>query len=210
MLEVLRIQLPVTAKVTSVKEDVASVTDDVLVQAVVSGDDAAYELIFERYRRPMTRLVARFFRERSDIEECVQQAFTKAFFSLKNYRGDGTSFKSWLSRIAVNICYDEFRRRQRKGENLFTEMSTEESEYVESLVDRRQTGTDNSLIAAQLVDKVMADLAPEDRIAMQLVYSEEYSLDEAASVIGITSSSLKSRLFRCRGQIKRRFGHIFR
>ena len=209
--EVLNISLQTKAQFSAVEftgEDATS--DERLVQAVLDGDESAFETIFDRYRRPMTRVVGRFFRERSDIEEFVQQSFTKAYFSLKKFRGgEDRSFQAWMTRIAVNVCYDEFRRRQRKAENTFSEMSDEENDYVESLVDGRGAPADNTLVAAQLAEKMLASLDADDRMAMTMVYSQDYSLDEAANVIGITTSNLKSRLFRCRNHIRKRFGHLF-
>ncbi|MEQ1924418.1 MAG: RNA polymerase sigma factor [Pyrinomonadaceae bacterium] len=185
--------------------------DDQLVEAVLAGDDDAFAEIFDRYKLPLTRTVGRFFRERTEVEEFVQQSFTKVYFSLKRYRGgEERSFAAWLSRIAVNVCYDEFRRRQRKGENLFSEMSDEENDFVASVADGKQVTADKSLQAKQLAEKVLAGLDPGDRIAMALVYSEDYSIDEVARAIGISQSNLKSRLFRCRNQIRKRFSHLFR
>lgn len=208
--EVLKTSLQPNAQFIAVEfTDEVQASDEELVQAVIGGDERAFEMIFERYRRPITRVVGRFFRERSDIEEFVQQSFTKAYFSLKNFRGGESSFQAWMTRIAVNVCYDEFRRKQRKGENLFTEMNDEENSYVESIADGKAVTTDNSMIAAQLVDKVLSSLDADDRLAMTLVYSQDYSLDEAARVIGISTSGLKSRLFRCRNHIRKRFGHLF-
>lgn len=208
--EVLKASLQSNAQFIAVEfTDEVQASDEELVQAVIGGDERAFEMIFERYRRPITRVVGRFFRERSDIEEFVQQSFTKAYFSLKNFRGGESSFRAWMTRIAVNVCYDEFRRKQRKGENLFAEMNDEENSYVESIADGKAVTTDNSMIAAQLVDKVLSSLDADDRLAMTLVYSQDYSLDEAARVIGISTSGLKSRLFRCRNHIRKRFGHLF-
>jgi RNA polymerase sigma-70 factor, ECF subfamily len=209
--EVLKISLQTTTQFPAIEfVDEVHVSDGALVQAVLSGDNAAFKVIFEKYKRPMTRVVSRYFRERSDIEEFVQQCFTKVYFSLKNFRGGGdAAFPAWMTRIAVNVCYDEFRRRQRKAENLFSEMSDEENDYVETLVDGRRPSVESLMIAAQLAEKVLAGLDTEDRMAMTLVYSEDYSLDEAAGAIGITTSNLKSRLFRCRNHIRKRFGHLF-
>lgn len=188
----------------------AHASDERLVRAVLEGDETAFEEIFDRYRRPMTRVVSRFFRDRCDIEEFVQQCFTKTYFSLKKFRGgEDRSFAAWMTRIAVNICYDEFRRRGRKAENLFTEMSDEENDYVETLVDGRRPSAETSMVAAQLVEKILAGLDVEDRMAMTLVYSQDYPLDEVAQAIGITTSNLKSRLFRCRNHIRKRFGYLF-
>lgn len=209
--EVLKIGLQTQTQFPAVEfTDEVQTSDDVLVQAVLGGDERAFEQLFERYKRQMARAVGRFFRERADIEEFVQQAFTKAYFSLKHFRGGDATFKSWITRIAINVCYDEFRRRQRKGENLFAEMSDDEQDYIETIVDGNHRSADSSLIAAQLVEKIMAGLDADDRVAMTMVYSEDYSLEEAAAVIGITTSSLKSRLFRCRNHVRKRFGHFFR
>lgn len=190
--------------------DAKPASDGQLAALVLEGDDAAFAKIFDRHKRLVTRTVGRFFRERADVEEFVQQSFTKAYFSLKSYRGDeDVAFAAWLKRIAVNVCYDEFRRRQRKGESLFTDMSGDETDYVASIIDHNHRLVDFDLQVAQIAERILSSLAPDDRVAMTLVYSQDYSLDEAADAIGITTSNLKSRLFRCRNHIKKRFGHLF-
>ncbi len=210
--EVINISLQREAQLPTIEfADDAPIADERLVQMTLAGDETAFAEIFERYKRPMTKVVARYFRERTEIEEFVQQCFTKAYFSLRNFRGgEDRSFAAWMTRIAVNVCYDEFRRRGRKGESLFSEMSDAENDYVSSVIDGREPTADRSLIATQLAERVLSTLAPKDRIAITLVYSEDYSLGEAADAIGITTSNLKSRLFRCRNQIRTRFGHLFR
>ncbi len=206
--EVLNINLQTD---TRSQADVTPASDEQLVQAVLGGDETAFAVIFERYTRPMTRVVSRFFRERSDIEEFVQQSFTKAYFSLKKYRGgEDNSFPAWMTRIAVNVCYDEFRRRGRRAESLVTDLSSDESDYLETVADGRKPSVERSLAARQLTEKILSVLDEQDRIALTLVYSEDYSLSEVAEAIGISTSNLKSRLFRCRNQIKIRFGHLFK
>jgi RNA polymerase sigma-70 factor (ECF subfamily) len=185
-------------------------TDDELAAAVIGGDERSYEILFQRHRRAVAGVIGNIFRETTDIEEIIQQAFTKAYFSLSKFRGGECSFKTWLIRIAINTSYDELRRRKRRSERLFTEMSEEETAYVDSLNDDSAPRADNSLIARQLADKLLSTLSPEDRIAVVMVYSEQCSLDDAASAIGISTSSLKSRLFRFRSTVKTRFGHLFR
>ena len=188
----------------------SSVTDIDLVRSVLDGDEQAFREIFDRHRLLVTRVVSRFFRDRSEIEECVQIAFTKTYFSLKAFRGGrGDSFPAWLTRIAVNVCYDEFRRRQRRPESRFAEMETDDTAFVESVSDGKAGTTETDLVSAQLAEKILSSLDARDRIAMTLVYSEDYSLTDAAEIIGISASNLKSRLFRCRNHIKQRFGHLF-
>ncbi len=209
--EVIKVRLQSETQLHGIEfAEETAVSDERLVHLVLAGDESAFAEIFERYKRPMTRVVGRYFRERADIEDLVQQSFTKAYFSLKSFKGgDDRSFAGWLTRISVNVCYDEFRRKTRKGERLFAEMSTDEADYVETVVDVNRPSAETSIIATQLAEKVLSSLDIKDRIAITLVYSENHSLSEVADAIGITTSNLKSRLFRCRNQIKQRFGHLF-
>ena len=209
--EVLKINLQTSVEIPAINvSEKIVVSDDKLVAAVLAGDEAAFAEIFDRYKLQMTRTVGRFFRDRGEAEEFVQVSFTKAYFSLKKYRGgEDRSFPAWLTRIAVNVCYDEFRRRQRKGESLFSEMSDEENDFISTIADGRQRTAADSFQAGQLAEKILAGLDPGDRVAMTLVYSEDYSIDDVAKAIGISQSNLKSRLFRCRKHIRKRFGHLF-
>lgn len=188
----------------------SSITDEELVRAVLDGEEQAFAEIFDRHRLLVTRVVGRFFRDRSEIEECVQLSFTKTYFSLKYFRGErDKSLPAWLTRIAVNVCYDEFRRRGRRPESRFSEMDDEGAAFIESISDANAGSAEASLVSAQLAEKILSTLDPRDRIAMTLVYSEDYSLNEAAEIIGISTGNLKSRLFRCRNHIRERFGHFF-
>jgi len=189
--------------------DGSEATDESLVRAVLDGDEQAFAEIFERYKRGITRVVSRFFRDRSEIEEFVQQAFTKIYFSLDRFRGGrGDSFPAWVTRIAVNICYDEFRRRNRRGESSFSDLDDGDISFAESVVDKDVSGPDTALAAAELAERILSSLDPRDRIAMTLVYSEDYSLYDVANILGIPTSTLKSRLFRCRNQIRNKFKYL--
>ena len=88
-------------------------------------------------------------------------------------------------------------------------METDDTAFVESVSDGKAGTTETDLVSAQLAEKILSSLDARDRIAMTLVYSEDYSLTDAAEIIGISASTLKSRLFRCRNHIKQRFGHLF-
>ncbi len=191
--------------------DPSAMSDSQLVAAVVAGEESAFEEIFNRYRRHVARTVGRFFREQDDIEEFLQQSFTKTYFSLNKFKGnEDSSLAAWITRITINVCYDEFRRRERTRGAHSTTLSEDENDHLEMMTDERAVSAEDSVLRAQLADKVLTSLTPKDRMAVTLVYSQDYSIDEAAGLLGMTSSSLKSRLFRCRNQLKARFGYLFR
>src|SRR3989441_7195932 len=106
--------------IVAARESVAPESaDDELVRGVLSGNEAAFELLFERHRRAVTRLAYRFFYRREQVEDIVQESFASAYFALSSYRGgQERSFIAWLTRITVRTCYDALRRAKRTESSL--------------------------------------------------------------------------------------------
>ena len=181
----------------------SSQTDAVLVKAVLAGDETAFALIFERYRRLVAHLISRFFYGREEIEEFVQQSFTKVYFSLKDFRGErGKSLAAWISKVTINICYDELRRRERRPENRFGDLSEEENTALERIAQSDIESAESSLIKRDLAEKLLSNLEVPDRLALTLFYGEEFSVEEVAELVGWSQSNVKTRLFRARNYLR--------
>ncbi len=177
-------------------------TDEELVRAVLAGDDAAFSEIFDRYKRLVVHLVGRFFNRRELIEECSQVAFTKAYFSLKDFRGGkDKSFASWISRVTVNVCYDELRKRKRRPEDLFTELGTAEAEYLDNVAAGGADG-EKDFVNRELANKLLSALDAKDRLAVTLYHGEEMSVKEVAEAVGWSESNVKVRLMRARNYLR--------
>ena len=184
-------------------ESAAAQTDDALVKAVLAGDDAAFDVIFERYRRLVVHLTGCFFYRREEIEELAQKSFTKIYFSLKDFRGRReTSLAAWLSKITINVCYDELRRRKRRPENRFADLSDEEKEILERITESASENAEASLLKRDLAEKLLSKLEASDRVALMLFYVEECSVEEVAELVGWSPSNVKTRLFRARNFLR--------
>lgn len=188
----------------------SEITDDELVKLVLAGDEAAFACVFERYRKLVVHLVSRFFRQRQEIEDIVQQAFTKIYFSLKDFRGGhDKSFSAWLSRLTINACYDELRKRGRRSENLFSEFTDEERHCFEQIVAENSPNAEKSLVTKDLAEKVLSQLDAKERLALTLLHGEDFSVAEVARLVGWSESNVKTRLFRCRNNLRNIFRHLF-
>jgi RNA polymerase sigma-70 factor (ECF subfamily) len=209
--ETIKINPIQSVNLTALKANAPSeVTDAELVKLVLAGDETAFADIFERYRKLVIHLVSRFFRGREEIEDISQQAFTKIYFSLKAFRGGHEkSFSAWASRLTINACYDELRRRGRRSENLFSEFSDEEREYFESIAAEDSGDAERSLVARDLAEKVLSHLDAKERLALTLLHGEDFSVAEVASIVGWSESNVKTRLFRCRNNLRSIFSHLF-
>lgn len=192
-------------------QETASVSDEELVKAVLTGDEAAFSLIFERYRKLSIHLISRFFRQREEIEDIVQQSFTKIYFSLKDFRGGHEkSFSAWISRLTVNVCYDELRKRQKRSENLFSEFSVEEQDLLNGMVEENHSDAEKKLASKDLAEKLLSRLEAKERVAMTLIYGEDFSVAEVAKIVGWSESNVKTKLFRCRQHLRNIFDKLIK
>jgi len=172
------------------------------------GDEAAFEELFHRHRRRVALIAARFFRERAQIEEVVQESFAKAFFALGEFTNlRDASFAAWLARIAFNACYDELRRRKRRPEASLGELSEEEAGHLR---ERLRGGVDAeaAAISRDLAAKLLARLAPEDRLVLVMLDVEGLSVADIAGTLGWTASKVKVRAHRARAQLRRVLGRF--
>lgn len=205
---------PVQAvKLTAAKLSAApsEIADDELVRLALAGDETAFACLFERYRRLVVHLVSRFFNRREEIEDLSQQSFTKIYFSLKDFRGGhDKSFSSWLARLTINSCYDELRRQRLRSENLFSDFSAQEREHFEQITAGNSKDTEKSLVAKDLAEKVLSHLDARERLALTLLHGEEFSVAEVAKIVGWSESNVKTRLFRCRNNLRNIFSHLLK
>ena len=181
--------------------------DEELVKYALAGDEAAFAQIFERYRRLVVHLTGKFFRRREEIEEMSQQSFAKIYFSLSDFRGGhDKAFAGWLSKVTVNVCYDELRKRQRRSESVFSDFTEEEREYFSKYVRDESADAESKAVNRDLAEKMFAQLKAEERTALTLMYGEEMSVAEIAKTMGWSESNVKTRIMRCRNSLRKLFG----
>ncbi|HVF89441.1 MAG TPA: RNA polymerase sigma factor [Blastocatellia bacterium] len=178
-------------------------SDESLAANASSGDEAAFERLFERHRRRVARIAGRFFNRSERVEEVVQDVFTKVYFALDDYSAErGPSFAAWLSRIAINSCYDHLRRIRRRAESSFTE---EDGALVGARLGGRARNNDmeTAVITRDLAQKLLARLSPDDRMVLTLLDAQEMSVSDIAELTGWSVSKVKVRAHRARLALRR-------
>lgn len=178
----------------------AEKSDSQLVELILTGDETAFEILFERYKRLVASIAGRYFRRPEQIEEVIQISFTKVYFQLKNYRGEqNSSIAGWLARITTNICFDLLRVQKRKPENLLCEYSEPESESLFAAA----TNTESGVIERDLAEKLLSQLRDEDRALLQMLDMEEMTIKEISEITGWSISKIKVRAFRARRVLRK-------
>jgi RNA polymerase sigma factor (sigma-70 family) len=143
----------------------------------------------------------RFFRQRNLVEDAAQEVFLKAFTQLGSYEGRG-SMEGWLTRIATNTCLNILRASKRRPELTTADLTEDQDRWLDQQLSNAAgemyRSAENQVVAADLADRLLETLSPEDRLALTLIDGEDASVSEVAVITGWSESKVKVRAFRAR------------
>jgi RNA polymerase sigma-70 factor (ECF subfamily) len=184
-----------------------------LASRAAQGDENAFAEIVRRYSPRVFRFAGRFFRRYSLVEEAAQEVFLKAFLQLKNFEGRG-SLEGWLTRITVTTCINLLRTAKRQPELTISDLTDDETAWLEekllNLSAARHRSEEDKLIAADLVNRVLESLPPEDTIVLTMIDGEGASIKEAAALTGWSESKVKVKAFRARKRMREALQKLLR
>jgi RNA polymerase sigma-70 factor (ECF subfamily) len=173
-----------------------------LARQAQDGDESAFAEIVRRYSPRVFSTASRFFRQRSLVEEAAQEVFLKAYTQLGSFEGRG-SLEGWLTRIATNTCLNMLRGAKRRPELTVSDLSEEEDQWLENQAPAsEQRSVEQNLVAADLADRLLSVLSPEDQQALLMIDGEQASIKEVAAATGWSESKVKVRAFRARKKIR--------
>jgi RNA polymerase sigma-70 factor (ECF subfamily) len=177
-------------------------TDAELIAAVLKGDIASFEPLVRKYSPRLFATVRRYARRESEVEDIVQDIWTKAFHKLGGFRSEAP-FEHWLMRLAVRTCYDALRSHQRNRELNFSELGQAESDWLDHFVADPAGADEHAAAARELVQRLLAQLSPPARLIITLLEIEERSVKEIAQLTGWSVSLVKVRAFRARAEMRK-------
>lgn len=182
-------------------------SDAELIADVLRGDTGRFELLVARYLPRVFATVRRYARRESEVEDIVQEIWIKAFQKLGTYRAEAP-FEHWLMRLAVRTCYDFLRAHRRNKELTFTELSDEESDWLERYGASDREGGESADAAKALVGRLLDMLSPASRLIITLLEIEDRSVKEIARITGWSVPLVKVRAFRARAEMKKCLARI--
>jgi RNA polymerase sigma-70 factor, ECF subfamily len=168
---------------------VAEPTDAALAASAVGGDTAAFETLVRRHYAAVWRIAFLSVREEMAAEELTQDTFLRAYRSLAGWRGDA-SLRTWLATICRRLCIDRARLKQLEM------VAAPDFEAVAGSTSEAEALADRFDLQAAL-DRLPAD----DREAFLLVHHYGYSSFEAASLLDVPASTVRTRVSRARERL---------
>lgn len=182
-----------------------SLSDEQLVLKIQSGDRAAFEQIYWRYKDRIIGIVYGIVRNREDAYELTQEVFARVYQHIDKYQ-PGTSFSTWVFRIANNLAIDKFRRRKTASETKFdndfqANYATNDSALGPALGITPEHACECSELREQ-ISAALASLSEKQRAAITLCDIDGLSYKEIADVLNIQIGTVMSRLHYARTNLQ--------
>ena len=177
-------------------------TDAELIAAVLQGDTASFEPLVAKYSPRVFATARRYARRESEVEDIVQEVWTKSFQKLSSFRGEAP-FEHWLMRLAVRTCYDFLRGHQRNRETNFSALTEPETDWLDRFVAEPGSASEHSAAAKQLIDRLLEQLSPPARLIITLLEIEDRSVKEISRLTGWSVPLVKVRAFRARAEMRK-------
>ncbi len=170
-----------------------------LIHAALRGDDNAYKQLMRKYHDAIYNFIFRMVHNKEQVEDLTQEAFIKAFASLKSFNEE-FAFSTWLYKIATNHCIDFVRKKKLQTFSIDKPIDSRESDYTFEIPDESYEA-DRVLIGNQravLLTSAIDSLPPKYRKVIQMRHVDEKSYEEIAKLLKLPIGTVKAHIFRAR------------
>ena len=175
------------------------------VQRVRQRDEDAARALFRHLYPLVARLVRSHLPRRTSPEDLMQTVFMKVFANLDRFSG-AVPLEHWVSRIAINACLNQLAAEKARPELRWADLSEEQAQTLEEVTaGPEELDPSQNLAAREMVEKLLAQLAPADRLVLTLLHLEGRSVEEVRQITGWYVPVIKVRAFRARRKLRKYF-----
>jgi RNA polymerase sigma-70 factor (ECF subfamily) len=173
--------------------------DTALMLRVQAGDDSAFDLLVERFRRPMVGFMYRMAHNQAIAEELAQEVFLRVYRSRQSYAAEA-KFSTWLYRIATNLALNHVRdtRNERVHGGISLDEPDEDTGKPLDVADQHRSVEEDMLRRERMnaIRKQVESLPEKQRMAVIMHKYQEMDYREIAGALKMSESAVKSLLFR--------------
>jgi RNA polymerase sigma factor (sigma-70 family) len=162
-----------------------------LIEQAKRGNKQAFTELIERSKRQVFYQAYGMLNDRQEAEDIVQEAFMKAYFSLKQL-GSPYAFTAWLSRIVYHLCQDRIKKRDKQDAltRKWLNEKIDNANHSRNQIEQKQLGID--------LHRAMQALTLEHRTVLILREIQGLSYQEIANILGVPEGTVKSRIHKAR------------
>lgn len=164
------------------------------IKEVLKGNKQAYAHIINKYKNPLYATILRMTKNPQDAQDLVQEAFIKVYSQLEKFEQKG-SFSSWLYRVAINHCMDEFRKKSYTIKKVeMDEGNTVNPNHPEIVFLKKEKN--------RQLERLIATLPEDERMIILLRYVNELGYREISEMMDISLTNVRNKLHRAKKKMR--------
>ncbi len=187
--------------------DWSGMTDAEIMLQVRDGDDAGYDILIEKYRRPIINFMFRMVHNQAVAEELAQEVFLRVYRSRQTYRAEA-KFTTWLYRIATNLGVNHARdtKHERAAQNVYLDEPDPETGTTPDVADQTASVEENLLRDERMraIRQHVMALPERQRNAVLMHKYQGLDYKQIGEVLKLSESATKSLLFRAYQTLRER------
>lgn len=175
-------------------------TDIEIIHNVINGDINAFETIIKRYDSLLYKIARGYRYSHEDSQDLMQETYINIYKNLTKFE-NRSSFKTWITRIILNLCYQKKRKPSFINEEMTLSNISDKSEALKAFSQTVEKITENKELGKILEDAVH-EIPETYRMVFILREVNGMSIAETASSLSLTESNVKVRLNRAKAMLK--------
>lgn len=175
------------------------ITDTYVIDQVLGGNIAIYEVLIRRYNTKLYRVAKGILKDEDDIEDAMQNTYIKAYEKLSQFKNEA-QFPTWLTRILINEALASQKRSRKHLPLDIKHFEIQEQEYHSDIEDEEKLEMRQN--AKKLLEAAIANLPGKYRSIFMLREIEQLSVNNTAELLNISVENVKVRLHRAKTMLK--------
>ena len=172
-------------------------TDEIMVQAVLTGDRDAFSVLVERYKRGISNFIGASVRSSADVADLSQETFLRAYAHLGTFNPNLGKFSTWVYHIARNVVRTHLGKSQRRPQTAeIGDERTIENMLPDKSADADPMGGILRVEAETEVRSALAELPERTRTVLALRYYDNMDYQTIATTMGLSLGNVKTLIHR--------------
>lgn len=181
-------------------------TDFEIIDKIVAGEAKLYEVLIRRNNAALYKIGRSYHYNHHDTEDLMQEAYISAFYSLPKFE-KRSSFKTWLSRVMINLCYQKKQRSSFKNEIVLE--NDEKGKIIPMFQQPSTMETPVNKELGRVLENTISKIPEDYRIVFTLRELNGLSVSETMETLQISESNVKVRLNRAKKLLRNEIEKIY-
>lgn len=172
-----------------------------LVRALQAGDESALNKLMRKYQEPLFWFIWRYTGDEETARDLLQETFVRLYFGIRRFKPHA-KFATWLYSIAMNLCRDYARSKQRRQSYATEPLDAGDVHREVPAADRGPAADAESHEELAALERAIQELPHDLRTALLLFAVEGRSQQECAELLGVSAKAVETRVYRARKRLE--------